>query len=127
MKKSARKTAIGKPFIPHDPRSGRGPRRGAPNAGRPTDAFKALCRRIVSRGARALVANGVMDNPEHPAFMSALKWASEHGYGKPTQEIVGIDATPTRRNITVHLVGSNGKRLPIGERGGSDEHPRCRA
>ncbi len=49
-KKSARKSAVGRPFERgHDPRRGRGPRSGAPNAGRPPSAVRAACRDAFAR------------------------------------------------------------------------------
>ena len=67
-----------------DPRQGRGPKKGAPNAGRPTDAFKEMCRELASsveveRQVRAILKNGSAD----PMFLGALRWCSDHGYGRP--------------------------------------------
>lgn len=53
--------------------------------GRPPDAFKAMCRALACSAEEA--ATTVLGNPDHPAFVGALKWASEHGYGKPSQTI----------------------------------------
>ncbi len=70
-----------------DPRRGNGPKKGAPNAGRPPDAFRLLCRDIATRGAQALIAEKVMKDPKHPAFQTALRWATENGYGKAPQTL----------------------------------------
>lgn len=86
-----------RPFKPGpDPKRGRGPAKGAPNAGRPPDAFKALCQGIADQGAMALLAKRVLSNPKHPAFQFALKWATDHGYGKAMQpmELTGKDGAP---------------------------------
>lgn len=71
-----------------DPRQGRGPKKGAPNAGRPPDAFKEMCRGLASsadveREVRKIIKRGSKD----PMFVQALRWASEHGYGKPAQAV----------------------------------------
>lgn len=96
------------PFRKDDKRKrGRGPAKGAPNAGRPPDAFKEMCRQIASRGARALLAKQVMTDPTHEAFSSALKWATDHGYGKAPQsvELTGKGGRPlAASNITVTFV-----------------------
>lgn len=67
---------------------GHGPKKGAPNAGRPPDAFKEMCRGLASSGDVEKAVRRVVKNPKHPAFIGALKWASEHGYGRPEQ---GVD------------------------------------
>ncbi len=66
---------------------GRGPAVGSPNAGRPPDAWKALCRELASRDAVLEAARRVLENPEHPAWLGAWKWLGEQGYGKATQQI----------------------------------------
>jgi hypothetical protein len=105
-KKSARKSAKkgrGKPFVAGDPRSGRGPRKGAPNAGRPPDAFKALCQEMATRDETLAAVRAILADRTHPQFMAALKWASENGYGRPTQalEVTGKGGGPveTRQSI----------------------------
>lgn len=70
------------------PNQGRGCKEGAPNAGRPPDAFKAMCRGLASSAEVEKAVRQTLNNPDSPAFMGALKWASEHGYGRPDQ---GID------------------------------------
>lgn len=74
------------------PKHGKGKlKRGGtnPGAGRPTDEFKALCRQLASRAKTFEVAEKILDNPEiYPSlYTGALKWATEHGYGKPTESI----------------------------------------
>lgn len=87
-KKSARKSATGRPFKKGgDARQGRGPKKGAPNAGRRPDDFKALCASLATREATLDAVTGILANPDHPQFMAALKWASENGYGRPAQAV----------------------------------------
>ena len=70
-----------------DPRRGRGPQPGAPNAGRPPDAFRELCRQLASGETTVGEIRAVLKDRTHPQFMAALKWATEHGYGKPTEHV----------------------------------------
>ena len=57
---------------------------GHPGAGgRPPDEFKALCRQLASDERTVAAVQAILDDHEHPHFMAALKWASEHGYGRP--------------------------------------------
>jgi hypothetical protein len=54
-----------------------------PGSGRTPDEFKKLCQELACAGAK--VAPSVLKNPKHPAYLGALKWATEHGYGKPKE------------------------------------------
>ena len=89
--KSARKSARGDPFRRGaDPRRGRGPDRGAPNAGRPPDEWKAQLRGLVGRAdvlahVEAVLAAG--PGHDHPEFWRALDYATDHGYGRATQAV----------------------------------------
>lgn len=87
--KSAPKTATGVPFQKGgDPRQGRGPAPGAPNAGRPPDEWKARLRAMASRDeVLAHVETVLMDGPAHPFFDRALQYVTDHGYGRATQPI----------------------------------------
>lgn len=85
-KKSANKSAPGKPFQSGaDQRRGNGPSKGAPNAGRPPDEFKALCRELATTANTIKAVRAILKDQDHSQFLQALRWASEHGYGKPTQ------------------------------------------
>lgn len=87
MKKSAGKSNL-KPFNKGtDKRRGRGPKKGAPNAGRPPDQWKEECRKLVSRNEMLDRARAVLDNPEHPAWLGALKFLTEQGYGRAAQTL----------------------------------------
>lgn len=95
--KSARKSARskGRPFTgKDDPRNGRGPAPGAPNAGRPPDKFKQEMQRMASRdetlerldqltGKRRKGTAGVTDD----LFLRAFKEVADRGYGKPAQPV----------------------------------------
>ena len=69
-------------------KSGRGPAKGAPNAGRPPDEWKAKLRELASRENVLAHIQTVLDSgPEHPFFAKALEYVTEYGYGKATQHI----------------------------------------
>lgn len=88
MKKSGRKSGNPTTFKPgHDPRRGKGPAKGAPNAGRPPDKFKELCRELASGQKTIEAVEAILEDQDHAQFMAALKWASEHGYGRPSQPL----------------------------------------
>jgi hypothetical protein len=55
--------------------------------GRPPDAFRELCRELASAEKTIGSIRVILGNPKHPQFVAALKWASEHGYGKPKQDV----------------------------------------
>lgn len=65
-------------------------------SGRKPEAFRALCRALVSSQAVLDAARSVLSNPDHPAWTGALKWATENGYGKAPQPITGPDGGPVQ-------------------------------
>jgi hypothetical protein len=84
----------GKPFTGKgDPRAGRGPRKGAPNAGRPPEWFKQQLEAGLTREETVDAVHRVLGNENHPQFAAVLRWASERVYGKPVQP---VDATVTQ-------------------------------
>ncbi len=69
------------------PWQGRGPKKGAPNAGRPPDKFRDFCRELLAtKGADAAVS-AIMKDKSHPAYAAMWKAVSDRGYGKPTQAV----------------------------------------
>lgn len=60
------------------------------SGGRPPDEFKRMCRELVTRDETWQAVQEILKDKGHPHYMSALKWAAEHGYGKPV-ETVNID------------------------------------
>lgn len=60
---------------------------GNKGGGRTPDEFKAMCRELASADAVKKRVATILKNPKHKHFVAALKWASEHGYGKPTQPL----------------------------------------
>lgn len=68
---------------------------GTGAGGRPPDAFKALCRELVTREKTIDAVTAILDNPDHQHYMRALEWAAAHGYGKPK------DTDITVNNVTI--------------------------
>lgn len=66
----------------------RGPRGGKKGrSGRPPDAWKEIMRKLVNRESTLRVLKRVIKNSKHPAWLGALRFAAEHAYGKPSQEL----------------------------------------
>lgn len=55
--------------------------------GRPPDAFKARMASLADRWAQAADAKKIVDDPDHPEWMAAGKFAAEQGYGRPAQTV----------------------------------------
>lgn len=78
---------------------GKGPAKGAPNAGRPPDEWRAELRAMASSAKVMEHVLGVLqEGPSHPYFDRALQYATDHGYGKPKQE-VGLSGTVTLEHL----------------------------
>lgn len=81
-----------------DPRNGRGPKKGAPNAGRPPSEFKQAMRQLADRGAvrQRLEHLTSAKNKDADLFLRAFKETADRGYGKPAQavELSGPDGGP---------------------------------
>lgn len=67
---------------------GKGPAKGAPNAGRPPDQWKAALRALADR-TEVLdhIDTALKAGPSDPFFPKALEYVTDHGYGKATQPI----------------------------------------
>lgn len=67
---------------------GRGPAKGAPNAGRPPDEWRKALRALADRpSVIAHVESVLEEGPTHPFFAKALDYATEHGYGKAASTV----------------------------------------
>ena len=90
-KKSSGGKPRGKPFVKGDPRrmQARGPKKGAPNAGRPPDEWKARMRSLRDRWLVAAEAAKVVDDVDHPLYERLGKFFHESVDGKATQPIDG--------------------------------------
>jgi hypothetical protein len=66
--------------------AGNGPPKGS--GGRPPDEWRAKLREMASRDEVLAHVQTVLEaGPEHPYFDRALQYVTDHGYGKPKQEI----------------------------------------
>lgn len=118
MTKSANKTARpgppGKPFAKGgDPRQGRGPKPGAPNAGRTPDWFKAKMGELATRKEvldyieeHLVGKNGDKNTRNAETFYKALDRVLERWIGKATQkqEIAGPGGEPLPATVRVELI-----------------------
>ena len=73
---------------------GRGPAKGAPNAGRPPNEFKAYLSELVTRADVRKGVEDILTDPKmayDPAkaklYLDAFKWAAEHVHGKASQPV----------------------------------------
>jgi hypothetical protein len=97
VEKSERKTGRSTLFQPGpDPRRGRGPAPGAPNAGRPRDEWKAALAALASSDEVLAHVRRVLADPDHPQWMRALEYASERGFGKETATVEQSGAVEVR-------------------------------
>ena len=89
MEKSAGKSASvpGKPFRRgHDPRRGKGPRKGAANAGRPPSQVREACLAAFDERIKVLMA--IADNKKSAARdrISAIEKLAKYGFGDRAEE-----------------------------------------
>ena len=67
---------------------GRGPAKGAPNAGRPPDEWKRALRALADRKAVLdHIDTALTNGPEDPFFAKALDYVTDHGYGRAAQPV----------------------------------------
>lgn len=86
-----------------DPRRGRGPEKGAPNAGRPRNEFIEWCQKVVSDPKCKAQVEAILKDKKHPAFATMWRAVGERAHGKPVQPISGPDGN-TPAVLTVRLV-----------------------
>lgn len=66
----------------YDPRRGCGVKG---RSGRKPNAFKALCRELASADNVLNALEAILGDVHHPAFMQALKFVTNYGYGPATR------------------------------------------
>lgn len=66
---------------------GRGPAKGAPNAGRPPAEYIEWLRGVLESPACKKAIETVLKDPDHPAFAKLQQSCSDRAYGKPLQEV----------------------------------------
>lgn len=64
--------------------------------GRKSDEFNAACAALADDTLRRGYVTRILRKPDHPQFMSALRWATDRGYGPVAQahEISGVNGAP---------------------------------
>ena len=68
--------------------AGNGPKKGAPNAGRPPDQWKAALRALADREEVLVHIDAALKaGPSDPFFPKALEYVTDHGYGRATQPV----------------------------------------
>lgn len=83
-KKSANRVPGNKPFQKgHDARRGRGPKKGAPNAGRPTLEYLQFIRECLRDPKHQKTVTWILTHKNHPAFASVLGKFLFHHLGVP--------------------------------------------
>ena len=88
---------------------GKGPAKGAPNAGRPPDLWKAKLRSMASRDeVMAHVESVLLAGPTDPFFAKALEYVTEHGYGKAANS---LDVTSKGESIAPQTIIFAGKEV----------------
>lgn len=110
--KSAQKSAPGRPFAKGaDSRRGRGPKKGAPNAGRPPNAFKDFLREMIRDDPTSRQA--LVDAAQNPAggatFTSAWKIATDYDDAKPAEK-----AQITGKLTVEVVIKREGRRVTAG-------------
>lgn len=65
-------------------------------SGRKPDEFNAACAALADDTLRRGYVTKILRKPDHPQFMSALRWATDRGYGPVAQahEISGVNGAP---------------------------------
>jgi hypothetical protein len=69
--------------------------------GRLPDIFKMRMANLAARNKTAKNVEKILDDPAHPAFMKALEFAADRGFGKAAQ---AIDLTTGGEKINALLV-----------------------
>ena len=81
-RKSVDKSTNLRPFKPGpDPKRGRGPKKGAPNAGRPRKEAIAWCMAAVSDPKGDKAVKDILHNPKHPQFVAIWSKLMDRAYG----------------------------------------------
>src|SRR5690348_9502902 len=73
-------------FTTNDPRRARGGGKKG-RSGRKPDAWRRLCGRLVNRASTIRAAKRIVQNPDHPAWLGAVKFLAAECYGRPREAI----------------------------------------
>lgn len=85
----------------YDPRRGRGPKPGAPNAGRPPNEYKKLMAELLNSPEAIDALRTVLRDPENRGYAAVRRLVEERAYGKVPQ---AIDASVTGKLLLVRDV-----------------------
>jgi len=95
--KSAGKPIVGVPFTgADDPRRGRGPKKGAPNAGRPRQDYLDWVGRAISNKKTEAAVRKILRDPDHPQFGTLYSKLAERKYGRAGATDVQIPIPPAQ-------------------------------
>jgi hypothetical protein len=63
-----------------------------------------MCRELVTREETFAAVDAILGDKDHPAFLGALNWATNHGFGKAKEslEVSGPEGEPVKH---VWLIG----------------------
>jgi hypothetical protein len=88
-RKAARKSGhkSGRFKTGRDKRRGRGPTKGAANAGRPPDWLKAFCDSALADQRTRKVVTEILHDSEHPAVVAMWKAVADRAHGRPMQSM----------------------------------------
>lgn len=89
-----------------DARRGRGPKKGAPNAGRPPEEWRAWLKSVIDGPeARAQLA-AILTDADHPAYARVLALGLDRTFGSVAQQHQhsGPDGQPLGMSLTVRLI-----------------------
>ncbi len=97
-----------RPKLRDGPRGGKLWTGGVPGnkgGGRKPDEWKRQMEELADRGAQAIAARKVVDDPDHPLFLGAWKFASEQAHGQAPKrvEVVGDQGGPVEIRIVREL------------------------
>lgn len=107
--KSARKSARGVPFSKGgDPRQGRGPKKGAPNAGRPSNWLRERCDEWLHAPECKAQVRAILGDKDHPAFATMWKAVADRAHGKATERIEA-EISEKKKERQLFIIG--GQRL----------------
>jgi hypothetical protein len=96
-----------KKFVANDPRAGKGPKKGAPNAGRPRNEIRAKMREGLAK--RLSVAFDILDDKKATpaARLAAMEFLAKYGLGAKQQrqrvELTGKNGGPVETKQTLQF------------------------
>jgi hypothetical protein len=98
------------PFSGNRLRVGKGIGGKKGRSGRPHDEFKAALAALADETVQRGYVTRILRNHNHPQFMSALRWATDRGYGPvaQTHEVSGPSGGPITFTFKIERPGSDG-------------------